>query len=157
MNIKSNKHLIIHTTISFDINHNTALIPADTQEKAYFSHAPKPCGKTERGCGKCICCSYQLFDSDIIPYDHYRSEKHFDKFCNDNPNATKDDLSKRGGYSTFESFESNSKALGGDSVVQKLACDINHSVLNQVKYLDRSVKADYVWVCDFFFRIKIIF
>ena len=121
------------------------MIPADTQEKAYFSHAPKPCGKTHRGCGQCICDSYQLLDSEIIPYDHYRSQKHFDKFCIENPDAKKDDLSKHAGYSSFETFETSAKALGGDVVVQKLVGDINHSTSNQVKYVDRSVKAENVW------------
>ena len=131
------------------IYNNIALIPCDTQEKGYFSHATKPCGRTHCGCGRCIQTSYELLDSKRIPFNDFRSPTHFAQYCKENPNAKKDDLSKNG-YSSNEAFQYNAKSLDNNNIVQKLAVDSHHSTLNQAKYLDKCVKADYVWVCAIF-------
>ena len=133
------------------IFNSTALVPTDTQEKRYFSYATKPCGQSYCACGRCVDSSYELLDSERIPFNTYRCSIHFTEYCKKNPNVSKAELSKNAGYSTFESFRHNAKSLDNDNIVQKLAIDPNHSTLNQAKYIDKCVKSDYIWVCKHIF------
>ena len=129
----------------YQINENcTANIPTDTQEKAYYSDAPKPGGTTNRGCGRCMFSAYEMLDDQVIPYNFFRNLTHYMKIMCDNDDITMKILTYAYGYNSFEVLFH--KIANIENIAPRLSYDTAHIHCNESEQVDRATRAIYLKV-----------